>query len=224
MEGKGIAAEIVEERIVKPNVNVRCPRVEGLPDGEVEWEINHQVQEKLYGMIEQQQGDDPDETDVTGDWEVRVNKNSVLSLRFQVDSYTEGAAHGMTLVKSLTFDLESGRVYQLKDMFKPGVNYVRVLNGFIQRQIKEREIPIISEFRSISHDQDFYLTGEALVIYFQLYQYTPYAYGIPEFGLPYRNMLELIDPQGPIARLVDVSKPVFIIYPGLQMKVNLRYR
>ena len=37
-------------------------------------------------------------------------------------------------------------------------------------------------FEAIRADQDFYLSNNELVVYFQAYEYTPYAAGIPEFA------------------------------------------
>jgi len=83
--------------------------------------------------------------------------------------------------KSLTFDISTGKEYRLEELFKPGSDYVGTLSKIIERQIKEREIPILGEFKGIRPNQDYYIADKALVIYFQLYEITPYAFGFPCF-------------------------------------------
>ena len=38
-------------------------------------------------------------------------------------------------------------------------------------------------FEGVPEDAEFYLKDNAVVLYFQLYEYTAYAYGFPEFEL-----------------------------------------
>ncbi|MFM1654605.1 RsiV family protein [Brevibacillus sp. B_LB10_24] len=47
----------------------------------------------------------------------------------------------------------------------------------------------IPPFTSISDDQPFYLRGESVDFYVGLYEYTPYAAGIPEFAIPLASLI-----------------------------------
>lgn len=103
--------------------------------------INRVILEVIRGIVDQGCGESGT-TDYTGGYTIELNKAGLPSIRFEVYSYTQGAAHGLTVVKSLTFDLESGRVYELKDFFKRGSGYrkriseIRLINsyyGFINR-------------------------------------------------------------------------------------------
>jgi len=62
---------------------------------------------------------------------------------------------------------------------------------------------MINEFRGITVNQDYYLTPKNLVIYFQQYEYTPGYVGIPEFEIPYRTIINYINEEGPIGRLMS---------------------
>lgn len=217
---RNVSARIVDVRIVEPKTNVIYPRVEGLPDQAAQDKINQAITDLVAELrANPQPGYEPGKTDITITYKVGVNRNGVLSLRFEVYSFVEMAAHGFTLVRSLTFNLDNGEIYVFADLFKPGSNYQELINAFIKKQFAAEDIPVINEFESISDDQEYYLTVNDLVVYFQLYEYTPYYVGIPEFSIPYSSLSEVINPAGPIARIY--TPPVSDGRPG--MRINLRY-
>jgi uncharacterized protein YegP (UPF0339 family) len=201
MIGRKIKATIIDKQLEKPRIHLRYPVVSGLPDKDVERRINHRIQDLIYQMIRDEGYAEDLTKDFTGNYKIRVNQNGVLSLSVEMYSYAEGAAHGLTVVKSLTFDLKTGRVYRLRDLFRLNSNYRAIISDMIKKEIKAKDIPLIAKFMVISEDEDFYLTENALVIYFQLYEYTPYAYGIPEFAIPYRALQRVINPKGPVPKL-----------------------
>ena len=59
-----------------------------------------------------------------GEFEIKNNQRQVLSLSLSNYTYHYHAAHGMTYIKSLTFDLQKEKQCKLKDLFKPGSNYI----------------------------------------------------------------------------------------------------
>jgi len=107
-----------------------------------------------------------------------------------------GGAHGMTVLKSVTFNLGTGNIYRLEDLFKENVNYVKPLSNIIKRQIKEKNIPIIADFTEIKPDQDYYIENRTLMIYFQLYELAPYVYGFVTFPIPTREIQDIIRANG----------------------------
>ncbi|NLY42575.1 MAG: DUF3298 and DUF4163 domain-containing protein [Clostridiaceae bacterium] len=193
-----IVAEITPRKVTRPGISITYPQVSGLKNPEVQFKINQAIIEQIQQMVYSQI---PDAAEIQVDYRVTYNQNGILSMVFEQYSYVRGAAHGMTTVESLTIDLENARIYTLKDLFNPGSNYVETINNQIKLQIKERDIPMLKEFDSISENQQFYLTEKDIVIYFQLYEYTPYVYGIPEFPIPIASMVNMINKDGPLGKL-----------------------
>ena len=115
---------------------------------------------------------------------MELNQKGILSVKFNVYTFRWHAANGLDVQKSITVNLETGKVYQLNNLFKPNSGYRRVLTKLIQKQIEEKEIPLLEEIKSIPDNQEFYMTKDALVIYFQEIEYTPHYIGIPEFAIP----------------------------------------
>ncbi|TCZ73423.1 DUF3298 domain-containing protein [Paenibacillus albiflavus] len=139
--------------------------------------------------------------DMVGTYEIKLNTHCVLSLVLINYAIHHLEAHGMTYQLAYTFNLRNGHVYTLAELFKPGSPYVDRLNDMIKQQIQDREIQLLHEFKSIDANQSFYITDKDLVIYFPIYQYTPYYYGILTFQVPYTAISDLLAPSGPICKI-----------------------
>lgn len=144
----------------------------------------------------------PNQTEVWGYYEVKTNERRVLSLTLSNYAYTHKAAHGMTYMKGLTFDVDSGKEYALKDLFKPGSPYVQILSKIINEQIKKRDILLLNGFSTIKPDQDFYIADKCLVIFFQLYEITAYVFGFPMFPISVYELEDIIDENGPLGKML----------------------
>lgn len=131
-----------------------------------------------------------------------VNMKGILSLRFQAYYYPEQAAHGVTGVSSITFNLKNGYHYHFSELFRPNSNYQAVINQIIIEQITARQIPMLKPFEGVGPRQEYYLTPDSLVVYYQPYVYTPGYFGVLEFTIPYQQILNIIDPRGPIGILL----------------------
>lgn len=107
----------------------------------------------------------------------------------------------MTVVVPLTFNVLTGKTYQLKDLFKKDSNYVSVLSKIVGAQIKERDIMVLGEYKGIKPDQDFYIADKSLVLFYQLYDLVPYAYGIPYFPISIYAIQDIIADESPLGQM-----------------------
>ena len=86
-------------------------------------------------------------------------------------------------------------------MFIPGSNYVEVISNHIQQQIQQRNIQLLDDFTTIQPQQDFYIADKTLVIYFQLYEITPYVEGLPMFPISVFDLMDIMGENSPLSRL-----------------------
>lgn len=185
-----------------PKKTIDYPKLFGMRNQDLERFINQTIVQQTTQLIHQQAGNMPTTVEeMIGSYEIKNNQRSVLSLSLSNYAYHYHAAHGMTYIKSLTFDLEKGKLCGLKDLFKPGSDYVKRLSLLIDAEIKQRQIFLLNGFTAIRPDQDFYIADKALVIYFQLYELTAYAYGFPMFPISVYDLADIIDEHGPLGRL-----------------------
>ncbi|MCC0654589.1 MULTISPECIES: DUF3298 and DUF4163 domain-containing protein [unclassified Clostridioides] len=145
---------------------------------------------KSYKEAKQYLKDNPDEENkfvANVDFELKKNTDSALSIKVRYYTYS-GGAHGYYQDIAYNVDMRTGKFLELMDLFKDNTKYKEVIDEEIKQQItdlekKDKENVGIYNFKGIKENQNFYLQDDNLVIYFDLYDITPYAAGIPEFSI-----------------------------------------
>ncbi|MBE1554317.1 DUF3298 and DUF4163 domain-containing protein [Sporosarcina limicola] len=187
------------------NVNVYYPVVINLQNASVQNTINHAIVTALNKILIEQNFYDANLQELLANFELKNNQRGILSLNLIVYSYMHHAAHGMTIIKSLTFDTKTGKQYNLKDLFKPGSDYKKRISDIIRKRIKEWDTVLLEPFKGIRSDQDFYIADTSLVIYFQLYEISPHSSGFPYFPIPILDLADIIRPKGPLDRMMSFT-------------------
>jgi hypothetical protein len=192
-------ADIVIRVYNAPNVTMLYPQVMGHKNINANIRMNMTIRSQVMGLIRElmQPGI---ETTVDGSFEIKNNQRGILSLLL-IGLAEFGGAHPMTIVKSLTMDTATGENYPLNKLFRPGSQYLEIINTEIKRQIKIRGIPILEGFTGISPEQHYYVSDKSLVVYYQLYELSPYAAGFPYFPIPIWTLGNVIDENGLLSRL-----------------------
>lgn len=197
---KILEAQIIDRKIENQCTDITYPQVYGLKNKEVENLINDLIKEQVDKQIPREGCDVY--ADIFGKYEVNLNKKGILSINLQFYTIRKQAANGLNVQKSINVDLSTGKNYQLYELFRRNSNYRMTINKMIQEQIKEKDLHLIKEFNGITDFEDYYLTDNALVIYFQELEYTIHAEGIPEFIIPYAQIRNLIDKDGLLGYLI----------------------
>jgi hypothetical protein len=197
-----LEAQIQEGRIQENCVDVVYPIVRGLPNSQVQEKINREIFDMVTWMIPSDiqcktQGDF-----VSGTFQIRLNQQGLLSLTMFVQWFFFPMAHPAENYEAITVDLSTGEVYSLGDLFRGGSHYEMLLDAFIEKEIARRGIVTIAPYPGVNSTQGYYLTPDALVVFFPIYEFTPRPEGFPEFVIPYTYIRNRINPEGPLARLV----------------------
>ncbi len=186
-------------------VKVYYPVITQMGDAIIQRKLNSTIIHTLNELLVEQNFYAKELVELLASFEIKNNQRGILSLNLIVYSFT-GGAHGMTIIKSLTFDTKTGKQYELKDLFKPGSDYVKKLSDIIREDIKKWDVQLLyPPFKEIRPDQDFYIADTSLVIYFQLYEITPYVWGFPYFPIPILDLADIIQPQGPLDRMMSFT-------------------
>lgn len=183
------------------------PQVDDLQNEKVQQNINQTIFKLVNELAHQQsiQQETHQIVEMIGSFEIKTNERNILSLSLSNYAFAHQHANGLTLMKSLTFDIETGKQYQLKDLFKPHSNYLNELSKMVERQIKQRDIPLLGKFPGISPHQDFYIADKTLVLYYQAIQITPHYVGIPMFPISVFDIQDIITENGPLGRMATNS-------------------
>lgn len=196
--------QVLSRKLNMLNLEITYPYIVGGVNPAATQKMNSDIITLVKALI-QSQGyyQDPASTQVVGDFEIKTNERGVLSLSVINYTYHYHAAHGMTIIKSLTFDITTGRSYQLYELFKQGTDYLKRLSALVEAQIKERQVPLLDAFPGVRATQDYYIADKALVVYYQLYEITPYVYGFPQFPISVYSLEDVIDEKGPLGIMLQ---------------------
>ena len=147
-------------------------------------------------------------SDLSISYTIALAQDDLISVEFEVGSYYQGAAHPNSYTEVLNYDLKSGRLLKLADLFKPDAKFLQAIANYciadLKKQGKDKglldeEIEKGAAANSKNY-QSWSITRRGLGINFDSYQVGPYAAG-PQFVLvPYSALKDLINPEGPIGQ------------------------
>jgi hypothetical protein len=177
-------------------VTIDYPAVKDLESPAVQHRINRAIASQVDKPMREQGYYKSQKVEMLGWYEIKTNERGILSLTIGNYAFTYPSAHGLTIVKGLTFDIKSGDGIELSGLFKPGSDYVKVLSDIVEQQIKDRNISLLDEFKGIAPNQDFYIADKSLVLFFQLYEITPYYMGLQYFPISVYQIQDIIDEDG----------------------------
>lgn len=177
----------------KADITIRYPVISGLENAEVQSRINeifkkHAEEFKQASLKELKEAPAPRagvKYEYTGDFVVHLNAKGLLSITSYEYTYS-GGAHGMTYRTSRTFSLKDGSELKLGDVINLGGKNKQKLNQMVLAKMK-KDGGYLGGFKGVPASAEFYLKDNEAVLYFQLYEYTAYAFGFPEFALPLKD-------------------------------------
>lgn len=149
------------------------------------------------------------------DYEVELANNDLISLIFSISDFPRGAAHGSYSSEVVNYDLKTGRLLKLSDLFQPRVNYLKTLSDYCIKDLKaqnnkqkpdERILDDEGIERGAGPEEVNYklwnITEKGLLITFGVYQIGPFAAGQQEVVIPYPALKGILRPDGPTAPFV----------------------
>ncbi len=121
---------------------------------------------------------------------VHVGKR-ILSLRLFRYEYS-GGAHGSHLVVTRNYDLKAGREIKLADLFRPGTPWLKRLSTLSREYLGGRLSWADGIAPKEKNFEAFLIKPEGLGLIFQTYQIAPYAAGIAEITIPWRELRSVL--------------------------------
>jgi len=128
---------------------------------------------------------------------------NIFSIKFEMEGYVTGAAHPYHISQTINYDLEHGKDLSLADLFVPNSDYLDLMAKYCTDQLSQRDIGFESlELGATAMPQNYRswnITADGLMITFDEYQVAPYAAGPQTVIIPYGELGQLIQYQGPLA-------------------------
>lgn len=194
VKNKPIYANVLPYEVKIADQALFWPAIQELPDYEVQKRLNNTLQEEL-ARLAGDAGQMP-KTTIRTEYLVHFNTANILSLTITESLFPEQAAHPMAFLKAFTMNARTGQTYQLSELFKFGSDYKARINDLIQQQTIRRGITFIAPYNGLKEtSQEFYLSAKAIIVFYQIYEYTPYVYGFLKFEIPYEQVADILTPE-----------------------------
>lgn len=220
-----VAEEITSDKDALVDITAKIPQVEGLTDVGYQQQLNSMIKNRALQDIEEltngarelrdsmeQQGYQYRAPIIIIDYEVK-NNDDMLS--FVVNTYTIAGANGITRVDDYNIDTLQNKPVELKDLFKPDVDYKVLINQEIADQIAAKEEQVYN-FETISDTHSYYIEDDNLVVVFSKYEIAPGYVGGPEFKIPLSELSESLLIPTHYAPVVGIVKEIkdYTAIPG----------
>ena len=142
--------------------------------------------------------------EVIQDYQITCLSDCVISIYFDQYQYT-GGAHGNTVRKSQTWNLQSCTMFQLERLVFCPPNYKTFILRQVAAEIRKNPEIYFDNYEELIAEtfnkNSFYCTPRGIVVYYQQYDIAPYSSGIREFLIPYS--LCVLDPRRLCAAVRD---------------------
>jgi len=173
-------------------------------DLHIEQKINHQIEKKAMQLIEAQKVQQGIQTfhQMIGLYEIKTNERNVFSLTLTNYAIHEYAAHGLTLKVAMNFNLETGENWDLSKQFISGSDFLLRLTKLVTQQIEMRDFPVFNEPVTVRSDQDYYIADKALVLFYQIYDISPYYVGLPMFPISVYEIEDILTDDSLLSRML----------------------
>lgn len=143
-------------------------------------------------------------------YNIGLAKDDLISLRFDVGSFSSGAAHPNSSSMVLNYDVKAGKVVKLADLFNSGAKYLQALSSYCVKDLSKQSKSKLLDDATIDSGagpqaknyQSWTITKKGLEITFDAYQVGPYAAGPQSVVIPYSVLKDIIKPDGPLAQFV----------------------
>ena len=128
----------------------------------------------------------------------------IISLKFMINTYFDGAAHPGEQNLTFTYDLVAGQKLNLEQLFVLGSDYLDRIASSCKMQLNLRDIAYneAGADPTVENYHNWNITADGLLITFDMYQVAAAAAGSQTVLVPYGELREIIDSHGPLVGLL----------------------
>jgi hypothetical protein len=140
----------------------------------------------------------------------KVENQNQKVICYTIDNYyNTGGAHPNIFLLYLNFNRETGNVFELKDLFKPG--YEKKLNKLVDKQFrKDNKLKTNDDLtqkgdinlfeNKIEFNNNFAIEKDGLTFFYNRYEIAAYVFGPIVVTIPYKDLKEIISNTGPLGK------------------------
>lgn len=198
-----ISDNLQNQTLEPEKIKVDYPVIKDLPNEEVQNNINDAIISEVNSLLNNQvlvpEKKDIKEVDVS--YQIPLMEKGLLCIVFSIH-INLSMDKTDTIFSSLTFDTDTGEKYELEDLFKPDCDYKETLSNMAMEKCDENEVPLLSDYEGLCDNQQFYLTPNGLVLFYQVDEYTPKSYGLFRIPIHYNEIEDLLNSYHPVCNFL----------------------
>jgi hypothetical protein len=139
-------------------------------------------------------------------YELVGQQGNFWSIKFNMDGYTDGAAHPYHFSTTVNYDLDKGKDVTLDEIFLPNSNYLQFISQYCVAELNKRDIGFDGFHQGADPTAENYrnwnASNDGIMITFDEYQVAPYAAGPQTVTIPYSVLGSLMNNQSPLTPFV----------------------
>lgn len=124
------------------------------------------------------------------DGEVLFQSPEVISIALTIYTNT-GGAHGITSVRLLNFDAITGELVPNEKLISKPAAFEALVKAKLEKEVVERNIDVFDP-KSFTMPQNIGFNNRGLILLYNQYEIAPYASGIIDFEIPYKEAEDLL--------------------------------
>ncbi|HEY9404090.1 MAG TPA: DUF3298 domain-containing protein [Pyrinomonadaceae bacterium] len=205
----------LENQRLRYKIDVTYPQIEGTKNPEIlnlnhrmrllvseqyRWPLNPSKEDLLYY---QKHPDIFNTIDST--YEVPLATDDLLSIYIEGYSYGIGAAHSVQYSFTVNYDLSSGKLLKLADIFKPTVNHLQFISQYCLNELTKRHGGESIWKEALTPKEKNYeswnITNEGITINFDACKVDGCAGGEQEVKIPFATLKDMLNPNSPVILL-----------------------
>jgi len=191
-----IIDEVVENNTREGLESVlKYPKVSNMPYPELEARINDAINERLQTYkqtsmymkefaSEMFDGEDLGDEVFNLSYEVTFRSKYTLSIKLILENYVVEIEEPDKIIDSINFDLRTGLIFELEDVFED----TSKLNPLLAEKVQESGVKLLKDIKTLEDTSGFYIRDTGLVLYTLTPQYTTPDVGPLEFEIPYGDI------------------------------------
>ncbi len=139
------------------------------------------------------------------DYQFYLLNDNFISLKFAFDTYSSGAAHPMNYSVTFNYDIANDKEITFNELFQSSYDYLWLISQYcdliLKDKLKGAYFPEGVEPKK-ENFSNYVLTEDSMIFLFDPYQVGPYAAGPQEAELHYYELVDAVDENGVIPRIL----------------------
>ncbi len=225
MKIKSQSSHVADDKL-KIKMDINYPQIQGKDLSVGAKEFNQQIEKIVKTETEQFKKSVildvphmqtlPDElknNTLSVDYDVNVVKpkdQTLISVRLSFEGMQAGRAHPYHTNKVVNFDLKTGKILALNEIFKSNAKYLKLLAEYTRKALdeklkKDNWMVAAGTTPDVKNFKNWNLQSDSLLITFDEYQVAPYVYGTQEVEIPYSVLQKILSSKTDVADCVKDS-------------------